>query len=90
MTKKITKNQFYQLVGLVTASVELDVKRELLADSWESIVGTENRDRFWDWYASTGTSFEKDLREKLKFDGIEIEKSKLFKDNTRKTKEVKG
>jgi hypothetical protein len=37
--KTITENQYYQLIGLCTASIDLEQKRDLLADSWAEIVG---------------------------------------------------
>lgn len=76
---KITRNQFYQILGLVTASIELDTKRTMLAEAFTEIVGKDNEDRFWDWGVGENTGLEKSIREKLEFDGIEIEKSKLFK-----------
>jgi hypothetical protein len=78
--KTITENQYYQLIGLCTASIDLEQKRDLLADSWAEIVGEENRDRFWDFYEPSDL---RELEKKLKFDGIVVKR-------TRKTKQGVG
>lgn len=82
MAKIITKNQFYQLLGLVTASIELDTRRTSLHEAWCEIVGEDDDGRFWDWGVGSSAGLEADMREKLKFDGIEIKKSKLFKNTS--------
>lgn len=76
--KTITENQFWQLVGLVTASIELDTKRTMLYQAWREIVNVEAEDRFWDWgYGeSSNSDLIGDIKSKLKFDGIVIKQSK--------------
>lgn len=69
---EITKNQFFQILGLVTASIALDNKRNLLADAYGEIVGKDEQDRFWDWGGGDGVNLESDIVEKLKFDKITI------------------
>ena len=72
--KTITKNQFYQLLGLCLASVKFEEKRIALCDAWAEIVGENNRGRFWDFYELSDIS-EKILKEKLGYDKISIKKS---------------
>ena len=69
--KEITKNQYYQLLGLCLASIKLENQKNALCDAWEEIVGKENRDRFWDFGDESDLS---ELEKKLGYDKIKVKK----------------
>jgi len=70
----ITQEQFYQLLGLVYASIEQQRKQMLLHQAYCEITKVEDDGRFWDWSPGNEIGLEADMKKKLKFDGIEIEK----------------
>jgi len=72
---EITKNQFYQLLGLCINYAQLQQKEKMLADSWSEIVGEGNRDRFWD-FSDVSDCTEENLKKKLEYDKITIKGEK--------------
>ena len=75
---EITENQFYQLFGLVTASIQLDTKRTILHEAFCEIVGESPIDegRFYDWGIGEEPGLEAKMRKAFAFDGIIIKKEK--------------
>jgi hypothetical protein len=71
--KKLSKNQYYQLLGLVTASHHLEQQDYLLYDSFASIVGKDNADN-WFWGIRSDEQFKAKLDKVLKQEGFLIEK----------------
>lgn len=67
------------MLGLVTASIQLDTKRTILSKAFAELGGDE--DRFWDWGVGEDINLESDMRDKLKFDGLIIVPNK--KDNNK-------
>lgn len=71
--KKLSKNQYYQLLGLVTASHHLEQQDYLLYNSFASIVGENNADN-WFWEIRSEEQFEQKLKKFLKREGYVIQK----------------
>ena len=72
MIKEITENQFWQLVGIITASRTLERKMNSLAESYSEITGEEDKlNRFSDYVYS-----EEDiivaLKKHLPHDNVEV------------------
>lgn len=70
--KEISENQFWQLVGLITASIELDTRRESLHQAWKEIVNEEAVERFWDFGVGCGENLIDELKQKLAYDGVTL------------------
>lgn len=73
---EISKDQFYQILGLVTAKIELDRQIQSLHNAYCSITKIEDDGRFWDWSIGDEIGLAQDIKKKLKFDGIIIKEKK--------------
>ncbi len=70
---KITKSQYYQLLGLVTASHHLEQKDILLFEAFKEILENTCFADDWFWEIRSDENFESELKKRLKQEGIEIQ-----------------
>jgi hypothetical protein len=68
----ITKSQYYQLLGLVTASHILEQKDLLLFEAFKEILG-EYVSNNWFWEIRSEDDYESKLKKVLKDEKIEVE-----------------
>lgn len=68
--KKITEEQFYQLLGLVTAGREYTKLIDSLFKAYSKIVGKDEDGRFWDYMYES--DLYESLRKHLPHDSIEV------------------
>lgn len=68
----ITKSQFYQLLGLVTASHHLEQKDISLYESFKEILKDTSFADDWFWEIRSSEQLESELKKRLKQEGIKI------------------